>query len=114
MSIFSFVTFDIALSTKPQDDGAFPFIRCFVLGMCVILESAEEANPSVFYEGAADLDEVTDFVVSSVVGGRVVLDGIGFWGFWVEIDVRNTVRPFPFRFGLDCFSLPFPGCHAID
>ena len=114
MSILPFSRFEIALSTKPQDDDAFPFIQCFVLGLCVILESADEANPSEFYAVAADLDEVTDFVVSSVVGSRVVSNGIGFCGFWVGIDVRNTVRPFPFWFDLDCFSLPFPGCHPID
>jgi hypothetical protein len=112
MSPFSFVTFDIVLSKKPQDDHAFPFILCFVIGQCVILESADEAYPSEFYAVAADLDEVTDFVVSSVVGSREVSDGIGFCGFWVGIDVRNTVRPFPFWF--DLFSLPSPGCHAID
>ena len=112
MSIFSFVTFDIALPQKPEDDHAFPFILCFVIGQCVILESADEAYPSEVYVLAKDLDEVTDFVVSSVVGSRVVSDGIGFCGCWGGIDVRNIVRPFPFWF--DLFSLPFPRCHAVD
>ena len=112
MSTFSFMKIDIARSRKPQDDHAFPFIRCFVIGQCIILEPADEANPFEFHAVATDLDDVADFVVSSVAGSRVVSDGIGFCGFWVGIDVRNTIRPFPFWF--DCFSFPFPGCHAID
>ena len=76
MSIFPLDRFNILLSIKPQHDGAFPVF--FVVPMCVILESADEANPSVFYALAADLDEVTDFVLSSFVGGRVMLDRVGF------------------------------------
>lgn len=121
MTVFSFVPFDISLSTEPQNDSAFPFKGSFVFGMCIILEPTNEAYPVVSSFVGGNLDEVADFVVCSVVGGREVLDGIGLFGFGVGVDVRDSVCPFPFwfrlRFGcfvvleFPCLCLLLPGGH---
>src|SRR5271169_3868034 len=105
MTVGSFVPFDIALSTEPQNDGAFPFNGFFMFGMCIILETTNEAYPVVSSFVRGDLDEVADFIVCSIIGGRKVLDCVGLFGFGVGIHIRDSVCPFPlwFRFRCLCF-----------